>query len=149
MYMVTPEYAEFEVVRGTYWTVFVYVNQSCLGSVYFWPERTDIQNLGDLSPAERSEFIALGIRVQEALRNLFAPDRFEWASRFNPRTHFHLVPRYEKPRTFCGHFFQDRRFRKQLSPHVPSYRTPRGVLPLLRDHLIEALKSSNPAADPP
>lgn len=83
----------------------------------------------------REEFFVIGGLVKGALKELFQPDRMNYAalSNVSQRIHVHFVPRYREAREFRGIQFIDARWGKNYAPYDRSFVLEESVLSSIRD----------------
>ena len=70
------------------------------------------KRFSELSDEEMVDFNKAVKEIENALKKLFDYDKINWLMLMmkDNHTHFHIIPRYEKPRTFAGMEFVDARF---------------------------------------
>ena len=94
--------------EGTHWVLLARPAQVTLGSLVLCTTG-EATAYGELPPeafAEQQEFVALAERV---LRDFVHYDRINYLMLMmvDPHVHFHVIPRYEGPRTFAGLTYPD------------------------------------------
>ena len=94
--------------RGATWTMAVNRNQNLLGKTMLVLERP-CSAVVDLRPAEWAELHAQIRELVLALRRCFAPDQINFAFLMNQdaQVHLHVIPRYQRQRTWNGEVFND------------------------------------------
>lgn len=121
------------------WSVLVRKGQVTLGSLVLAANRNFI-SAGDLTPVEAAEFPTVVARLEGALRDAFAFDKINYLCLMmvDRHYHFHVLPRYESPRTFAGREWVDATW-----PALPSLAVPpsdAAFLMQLKEHLASHLR---------
>lgn len=140
--MSEADYRQFIVKEYRYWRVYVHENQSYLGRVYIWLKRDeDIDFFLETTKEERTEFDEIAKALAEALKQLFQPDRLNWAALSNTANHchVHLIPRYKTPRQFAGIEFTDENWGKNYAPSPQNTDVSPETLETIRQALADAL----------
>ncbi len=89
-----------------------------------------VQEMTDLAPAHRSLCMQVVCRVEQALRDVFAPHKINLASLGNqtPHLHWHVIPRFQAD----AHFPQPVWGPQQRTPDAAWLAAQRALLPQLR-----------------
>ena len=84
-----------------YWVVLLRPAQVTLGSLIL-AAKSDATAFGELPPAAHAELAPVTAYVEQLLSETVAYDRINYLMLMmvDPHVHFHIVPRYEAPRTF-------------------------------------------------
>lgn len=123
------------------WSVLVRKGQATLGSLVLAANRNFI-SASELTPEEAAEFpVVVGV-LEGALRDAFGFDKINYLCLMmvDRHYHFHVIPRYETPRTYEGIEYKD-----EAWPRFPNIGVPPSdeeFLVRLRDHLRWFLKQS-------
>ena len=93
-----------------------------------WQEH--VREMTDLAPAHRSLCMQVVCRIEQALRDVFAPHKINLASLGNltPHVHWHVIPRFEDD----AHFPQPVWGQQQRMPDAAWLDAKRALLPQLR-----------------
>jgi diadenosine tetraphosphate (Ap4A) HIT family hydrolase len=130
--------ATLTLYKTDLWSVLVRKGQSTLGSLVLAANRNFI-SASELTAEEAAEFpVVVGV-LEGALRGAFNFDKINYLCLMmvDRHYHFHVIPRYETPRTFEGTEFTD-----EAWPRFPNIGVPPSdeeFLVRLRDHLREFL----------
>ena len=122
--------------KTEYWSVLLRKGQVTLGTLVLAANRNFI-SASELTPEELSEFPAVVGRLEGALQQAFAYDKINYLCLMmvDRHYHFHVVPRYETPRTFEGVEFRDENWPRPPVIGVPP--ADEGHLAKLREHLLQ------------
>ena len=92
--------------------------------------REHMREMTDLAPLDRSLCMQVVCRVEQALRDVFAPHKINLASLGNltPHLHWHLIARFEAD----AHFPQPVWGQQQRTPDAAWLAAQRALLPQLR-----------------
>lgn len=117
--VVQDEFARLIIHRGPVWTVQLHPDQRYLGRLVIFLNRVAEIDFLDLTEAEVLSYYSTARSAREALTRTFKPDMFNHATLRNEwrQHHWHLVPRYEGPRTFNDMTFIDPRWGKNWAPY--------------------------------
>lgn len=87
------------------------------------------------------EFFAVGEQIKKVLKDLFQPDKINYAalSNVSPTIHVHIIPRYKTPRSFAGVTFTDARWGSNYAPYDRSFVIDEQVLYTIRDAISKQL----------
>jgi diadenosine tetraphosphate (Ap4A) HIT family hydrolase len=137
--MLSIDYEDLKVKSYTNWDVYLHENQCYLGRVFILLKKDD-NNIDDFLAIEglvRDEFFIIGQQIKTALKNLFQPDKMNYAALSNSseKVHIHFIPRYKEVREFNGVIFYDTRWGKNYAPYNRSFILEKSVLFDLRDVL--------------
>lgn len=124
---------ELVIKKYKYWTLFINPNQCYLGRCKIKLNR-HIIDLFDASQKERDELNKIIPKLRNALKELFNPDLFNYASLGNHirHLHIHFIPRYRRKRKFKNIEFKDKRWGKNFTPYK-EFKIPSHTLYELRD----------------
>lgn len=127
------------IKKYKYWTVLIHLNQCYLGRCVIKLNR-HIVDLFDITQKERNELFRVMKRLRNALKKLFQPDLFNYASLGNEvqHLHFHLIPRYKTERFFGNIKFLDKNWGKNCWPHGEK-ELPTSILNKLRKTIKNAV----------
>jgi diadenosine tetraphosphate (Ap4A) HIT family hydrolase len=95
-------------VANDHWVVQVRPRQSTLGASVLVARRHAV-SLSGLSPGELASFGQAVDELERRLREAFAYDKINYLMLMmvDPHLHFHVIPRYAKPRSFGGFEWPD------------------------------------------
>lgn len=130
------DYQKLLIRSYTHWDVYLHENQCYLGRVFLQlREESGIEDFLAIDAEMREEFFVIGGLVKGALKELFQPDRMNYAalSNVSQRIHVHFVPRYSEAREFNGIQFIDARWGKNYAPYDRSFVLEKSVLSSIRD----------------
>lgn len=143
---IDEEYIPQIIKEYRYWTLSINADQRYLGRAYAWLVREGtMQRFSEITEEEMAELRIVMREYETVLADLWQPDFMNYAWLANlfkehgGHGHMHLVPRYEKPRTFEGIEFVDGRWGANFSPSIP-FPVAEEVLWKIRDALKEKLK---------
>lgn len=121
---ISPEYVPQIIKEYQYWTLSLNADQRYLGRAYVWLVREGgMQGFSEITDEEMSELRIVMREYERAMRELWNPDFMNYAwlanlfAEHGGHGHLHLIPRYEKPRTFEGVGFVDGRWGKNYTPN--------------------------------
>ena len=91
-----------------YWLLLVRPAQPTLGSLIL-AAKGDATAFGDLAPGAHAELKPITAAIESALENWPGSKRLNYLMLMmvDPHVHFHVIPRYERSRTFAGLEFAD------------------------------------------
>lgn len=93
---------------GRHWTVLLRPQQATLGALVLCANQpvTAYSDLPSEAFAEQGELVR---SIESLLKTVVNYDRINWLMLMmvDPHVHFHVIPRYETPRTFEGTAFVD------------------------------------------
>lgn len=146
------QYEQLRIHTGTWWDVYVSDRgANNLGRLYFWLRRDGIVDFHELTIDELLELRTLVRRFSAAIRALFKPDgpiNFAYLANepsHHHHCHYHLVPRYKKPRNFNGQTFIDPTPTKQWTsaPLEPALAQAIGqaIMSFVNEHLTDVGES--------
>ncbi len=143
----TPEegmnYDLLKIKSYKYWDVYLHENQCYLGRVFvLLREDQGVEDFLSIKGEVREEFFLIGQQVKNALKELFKPDKMNYAALSNTseKIHVHFVPRYKEPREFGGIVFHDTRSGKNYAPYDRSFVLEQSLLFKIRDTIKEKLQ---------
>lgn len=124
-----------------FWEVYLHENQCYLGRVHIWAKRKDALDLFDITKEEREEHFKIGKELQKALKKLFKPDLYNYATLANVTAHLHthFIPRYSSSREFAGIVFKDERRGQNYAPYNKGLKVSEEILVKIRDALKKEL----------
>lgn len=101
------------VYETQHWAVVVRPQQVTLGCLVLI-EKSDATSLADVSPQSASELPQVVAAIETALMALWQPQKYNYLALMmvDPNVHFHVIPRYDQPRTVDGVTFTDAAFPK-------------------------------------
>jgi len=125
---------ELTLFSTDYWSVLVRKTQVTIGSLVLAANRTFI-SASELTPREMREFPEVVGRLEHILSTAFSFDKINYLCLMmvDLHYHFHVIPRYEKPREFRGKEWVDASWPKPPKLSVPP--TDKGVLLDLKEYL--------------
>lgn len=136
------DYDQLKIKSYKYWDVYLHENQCYLGRVFvLLRDETGVEDFLSIEGEVRDEFFKIGEELKRALKELFQPDKMNYAALSNtsPRIHVHLVPRYKDSREFNGFTFEDARFGKNYAPYDKSFQLEMDILLKIRDALTQKI----------
>lgn len=137
-------FEELRIKSYKTWTLYLNEYQCYLGRVCLVANRESAKDFISTTSEERNEFFQICEQVNAALKNLFAPDLMNYASlgnNFN-HLHVHVIPRYEKERTFGGIKFTDKRWGSNYAPYDREFKIDPKALIAIRDAISLQLGGS-------
>ncbi len=137
------DYDQLKIKSYKHWDVYLHENQCYLGRVFILLKNDEgIEDFLAIDGEIREEFFLIGSKVKTALKDLFKPDKMNYAALSNtsPKIHVHLVPRYKEVREFSGVVFKDVRWGKNYAPYDP-FDLEESILYKIRDRLKERLET--------
>jgi diadenosine tetraphosphate (Ap4A) HIT family hydrolase len=128
------------IKKYKHWSIVISTNQCYLGWCLVKLNR-HIVDLFDTTKEEREELFEVVTNLRDALKRLFKPDLFNYASLGNSVRHLHLhfIPRYEKKRLFGGVTFIDKRWGHNYAPVDKEFKIPDSVLNKIREAIKKNL----------
>ncbi|HEX4839094.1 MAG TPA: HIT domain-containing protein [Rhabdochlamydiaceae bacterium] len=135
------DYEQFKIKSYKHWDLYLHENQCYLGRVFVLLKDEGIEDFLAIEGETRDEFFQIGEDVKKTLKDLFQPDKMNYAALSNtsPVIHVHIIPRYKEARKFAGITFKDDRWGKNYAPYDRSFITEESVLFQIRDILRENL----------
>jgi len=109
----TMDYEQLKIKSYNHWDLYLHENQCYLGRVFVLLKDEDIEDFLAIEGETRDEFFQIGEDVKKALKDLFQPDKMNYAALSNtsPVIHVHIIPRYQVAREFAEVVFKDDRLR--------------------------------------
>lgn len=97
----TMDYNLLKIKSYKHWEVYLHENQCYIGRVFV--QLKDGENVEDFLAIDgevRDEFFLIGEEIKTALKNLFKPDKMNYAalSNVSEKIHVHFVPRQKNPK---------------------------------------------------
>lgn len=135
-------YDLLKVKSYKYWDVYLHENQCYLGRVFILlKEDQGVEDFMAIEKETRDEFFFIGEQIKKALKELFKPDKMNYAALSNTseKIHIHVVPRYKDSRKFEGIVFNDTRWGKNYAPYDRSFVIEESLLFKIRDAIKEKL----------
>lgn len=136
------DYSLLKIKSYQFWDVYLHENQCYLGRMFIQlREDHGIEDFLAIEGDVRDEFFVIGQALKAALKELFCPDKMNYAALSNtsPKIHVHVIPRYARERTFQEMTFEDARWGKNYAPYDRSFHIDTSVLFAIRDTLKERL----------
>ena len=129
------------IAQTDHWSVLLRPKQPTLGSLVLAANRNFI-SASELTPEEAAEFPVVVGRLEAALRGAFSFDKINYLCLMmvDRHYHFHVIPRYETPRSFDGAEFTDEAWPR--FPTIGVTPSDEAFLIRLRDHLRGFLPES-------
>jgi len=105
----SEDFSKFLIKDYTYWSIYIYENQSYLGRCVLWCKREYALDLTEATLEEQEELFVVLSDLKNAVTKAFQPDWFNYAFLGNETRHLHchFIPRYESSRDFMGTTFTD------------------------------------------
>ncbi len=125
-----------------HWDVYLHENQCYLGRVFvLLRDDEGVEDFLAIRGSVRDEFFVIGEKIKEALKELFQPDKMNYAALSNTsdKIHVHLIPRYKEERIFNEIVFKDRCWGQNYAPYDRSFILGETILFHIRDALKEKL----------
>ncbi len=134
-------YEKWLIKEYKYWGIYLHKNQYYLGRVYIWAKRKDALDFFDMTKEEQEEYFKIGKELKKALRKLFKPDLYNYATLANisPHLHTHFIPRYKKLRKFEGVVFNDKRWGKNYAPYDYNFKISEDILIKIKNEMKKSL----------
>lgn len=131
---------ELTVLRSEHWTWSVRPPQATLGAGVLSLNRFST-SLADLSAEEGADLTRVVAQVDGALQRWIAPDRMNYLMLMmvDAHVHFHVLPRFEAPRSFAGHEWVDGGWPAQPDLVANVAQSDPTTLGLVRDALRDHL----------
>jgi diadenosine tetraphosphate (Ap4A) HIT family hydrolase len=132
------DYEKLKIKSYKYWDLYLHENQSYLGRVFVQlKDEKGVEDFLDIQGEVREEFFQIGQNVKKALKNLYKPDKMNYAALSNtsPVIHMHIIPRYKETREFDGVIFKDTRWGQNYAPYDRSFVLDESTLFKIRDAL--------------
>jgi diadenosine tetraphosphate (Ap4A) HIT family hydrolase len=132
------DYEKLKIKSFKYWDLYLHENQCYLGRTFVQlKDESGIEDFLDIKGEVREEFFQIGQSVKKALKNLFKPDKMNYAALSNksPVIHMHIIPRYKDAREFGGITFKDTRWGQNYAPYDRSFVLDEAILFKIRDAL--------------
>ncbi len=119
-----------------FWTLLVNYMQPTLGSNLIVLNR-HVSNLSDLTEKESLEHLKIVKELEEVLRNSFNPEKIDYLMLANvvEHIHYHVVPRYRKPKFFQGYKWEDKNY-----GHIPKLSSDKKSQQILDNIIFEIQK---------
>ncbi|MBI5064875.1 hypothetical protein HZA97_01440 [Candidatus Woesearchaeota archaeon] len=132
------DYSEFLIKEYDLWDLYLHTAQyPYIGRCYAWSKRESAKEVTDMDLSETSELFEIVIpEWNNAVKELFKHDRTNLACLCNDakHLHWHLVPRYQKPREYGGITFEDPRPNHNYAPY-PKKELDKKILLEIRDKI--------------
>lgn len=112
------KYADLLISEAGGWRIYLHEDQHYLGRCYIWSTRQGHIHLGDTTIEDWLELRVQFRKLENAIRSLWKPDRFNHAvlGNLSARVHMHVIPRYRLPREALGITFVDGRWNQNCFP---------------------------------
>jgi len=100
-----------------------------------------VVDLFEVKEEEKDELFEIMRKLRNAVKDLFKPDLFNYASLGNQvqHLHVHLVPRYKEKIIFENIEFGDENWGRNFSPHGEQ-KLPQSILNKLREQIKQKLE---------
>lgn len=97
-----------EIAAYVHWAVLLRPKQLTLGSLVL-VNRSEATAFADVGAAAFAELGQVVADIEATLRRLWAHDKINYLMLMmvDPHVHFHVLPRYQGPRTFAGRIWSD------------------------------------------
>ncbi|MDT8406938.1 MAG: HIT family protein [Methylococcales bacterium] len=97
------------IAESAHWAVQLRPAQATLGALVLIAKGDHYRAFSDLPAAAFSELKTLTQRLESTLKQAFDYDKINYLMLMmvDPDVHFHVLPRYAKPRDFAGYHFVD------------------------------------------
>ena len=138
------DYEKYELKRYNYWTVYLHYNQAYVGRNYIALNREgSLDAFSDTIPEERAELETIIVKLQSVLNDLYQPDIYNYATFGNTwlRCHWHVIPRYETPRTVQGQDFVDHNWGKNYAPYDRNFSISDELFDKIQQDMVNGLNS--------
>ncbi len=125
------DYNLLKIKSYTHWDLYLHENQCYLGCTFVYLKSTDgVDDFLAIKGTVRDEFFIIGEELKSALKQLFNPDKMNYAALSNTcqDIHVHVIPRYKESRTFENTLFHDTRWGKNYAPYDRDFVVPESVL---------------------
>jgi len=132
---------ELPIQEFEHFTVYLFKNQYYLGRLFIRSNR-HIEDITDLTKEEIIELVDVLRKMRVAIKKLFDPDMFNYASLGNEIKHFHLhvFPRYSRKVTYDNTEFRDENWGKPPYPYNKGFQIEKATLEKIRSSIIRVLK---------
>lgn len=136
-------YPELKIKQFAYWSWVLNPDQDpFIGRSVLFLNR-HVEDLLKTTPAERDELFTIFDLMNIVFKDLFKPDLMNYAQLGNSpkfhHLHWHIVPRYNSPRTFYGKVFDDKYRGNSFDMHDSSISTPKELNVQVATHIRERL----------
>jgi len=120
----TKNFEHMKIQDYKYWRLYLHECQSYIGRVYLLNNNTKASDFIELPLDEREEFFQIGVKIKMTLKDLFFPDKMNYAALSNvfEKLHVHFIPRYKTKRIFEGIEFVDTRWGQNYAPYEKSFQ---------------------------
>lgn len=136
------DYEKLRIKSFKYWDLYLHENQCYLGRTFVQlKDKGNVEDFLDIKGEVREEFFQIGDDLKLALKNLFKPDKMNYAALSNtsPVIHMHIIPRYKDAREFNGVTFKDTRWGQNYAPYDRSFVIEESTLFKIRDALQQEI----------
>ena len=120
-----------------HWSLFLHQCQSYLGWVYLLIREDQFRDFIEINTCEREEFFLIGKKIKIAFRDLFYPDKVNYAALSNKfqKLHVHFIPRYKTKRFLLDVEFIDDRWGKNYAPYNKSFKVDPNIMLHIRNQI--------------
>ncbi|MBT4446980.1 HIT domain-containing protein [archaeon] len=140
------------IKKYQFWDIMLHPNQCHLGRCILWCKRKDADDFIETTSKEREEFFKITKDLNNTLTELWQPDRMNYASLGNRTNHLHIhiIPRYQKDRSFLNTKFTDERWSKNYAPYDKTFSIPNALREKIKNIIEKNLKNKqqNPPQKP-
>ena len=116
----SDDFSRYLIKEYAYWKIFLHPNKGYLGRCVLWCTRDDAFEITDATQEEQEELFIILKNLRSALVKSFSPDWFNYSflGNIDRHLHAHIIPRYEKERTFEKIIFKDELYGKNYSTDI-------------------------------
>jgi diadenosine tetraphosphate (Ap4A) HIT family hydrolase len=137
------KYTRYPITSYTYWEVYLHPSQAYLGRC-----KVALKRMGELDPFidvtedEQAELLTILAWLKKALDKLYQPGLLNYANFRNTwhRCHWHVIPRYETPRTIDGVEFRDANWGRNYAPYDKDFKISEALKAKIQDDIRSALE---------
>src|SRR3989344_1362309 len=143
--IIAPEYVPWILKEYQHFILLLSSDQRFLGRSLAWLSRSgEMQRFSHLTGEELKELQDIMVEYENAIGALWQADHMNYlwlGNNFHEHKehgHMHLIPRYEKPRTFAETVFTDENWGQNCFPHrdfFPPKEVLAGIVSALRAQL--------------
>lgn len=137
---INPETNKTFIYKSNYWTILINYMQPTLGSMLLVSNR-HIEKIPDLNVEESLNMIKQVKMLESTLTKTFKPDKVNYLMLANTidHIHYHMVPRYEKPKKFAKKTWIDKNYghTPTLSSDIKDEKTLNLIIKKLNTSLIK------------
>ena len=121
-----------------HWKLLVRNRNTTLGNCVAITKR-HMERFSEITPEEMKEFAEVVHDIENSLKKSFSYDKINYMMLMmkDKHTHFHIIPRYQNPRTFAGIEWKDTFDPNPLTQRYPE--VSREILQLVKKEIIRNL----------